>query len=588
MDGWVRPEGDEVLDVAIVGGLVVDGTGATRRRADVGIRSGSIVAIGRLDEAAHRTIDAGDMIVGPGFIDLHTHYDAQALWDPTLGPSPLHGVTTAIAGNCGFSIAPLTDRTASYVPEMLSRVEGMPLASLRAAADWSWRSTADYLERIPPTSIGLGVLVGHSALRGAVMGLDFERAAAPAEIAAMATLLRAGLAAGGLGFSSSWGTSHRDPDGRPAPSRFASHDELVALAAVCGEFAGTSLQFIPPNMNEPFDDEVLEVMTTMSAAARRPINWNVMIPEPSNLDACRHNLRVAAEAGGRGARVVALTAPFPALTRLTFDTGFVLDVLPGWEELFAMARDERCRVLADPQRRGELEQRAREPSPVRRFFDDWGDMHLFDTHTPATRRWAGRSVADVAAATGASAFDALIDVVCADGLLTGFGRLPTRAAETTMRARAEIWADPGTVLGGSDAGAHLDMLDGFALTTRFLQGAVREHGLLSTEAAVHHLTAAPAALYGLHDRGRLVEGARADVVVFDEETVAPRPCEVRTDLPDGSARLFGAAVGISHVLVGGEVVCERGEMTDARPGILLRSGRDTLTPSMAAVREVDG
>jgi N-acyl-D-aspartate/D-glutamate deacylase len=333
-----------MFDLKISGGTVVDGTGAPGRVADVGVRNGRIVAIGDLTEAAVDEVDARGLVVAPGFIDLHTHYDAQAFWDTTLSPSPLHGVTTVIGGNCGFTIAPLAPTTdtavraddADYLMRMLARVEGMPLESLQLGLPWDWTTTGSFLDRLDGTLMpNAGFLVGHSALRRVVMGAAAtEREATADEVAQMQQLLRDGLAAGGLGFSSTWSPSHNDHLGHAVPSRCASRDELIALCSVVSEFPGTTLEFIPAVGQ--FSDDTFILMGEMSAAANRPLNWNLLQVYAQNWDLVQHQLRgsdLAAEAGGR---VLALTLPDTFRLRLNFTSGFILDILQGWDALMAL------------------------------------------------------------------------------------------------------------------------------------------------------------------------------------------------------------------------------------------------------------
>src|SRR6185312_2824182 len=246
-----------MLDLLLTGGTVVDGTGSPRRRADVGVKDGRIVAIGTITDEAAQTVDATGKVITPGFIDVHTHFDAQVFWDSALTPSPLHGVTTVIGGNCGFTIAPLSadPSDGEYLMRMLARVEGMPLESLRDGVPWSWTSTGEYLDAVEKSSLGVnaGFMVGHSAIRRVVMGIEStERESTPDELAAMRRLLHEGLDAGGFGFSSSWARTHNDADRRMVPSRYASRDEILALCAVTGEHEGTQLEFIP--MVGPFDE----------------------------------------------------------------------------------------------------------------------------------------------------------------------------------------------------------------------------------------------------------------------------------------------------------------------------------------------
>lgn len=573
-----------MLDTLITGGLVVDGTGAAPFRADVGVRDGRVVSLGTESEPARRTIDADGRVVCPGFVDVHTHLDAQAFWDPSLGPSPLHGVTTAFAGNCGFSIAPLSAESGGYLMTMLARVEGMPLASLTAGVPWDWSSTADYLERLDGTlSINTGFMVGHSAMRRLVMGeAANERTATGDEIEAMVRLLRDGLAAGGMGFSTTTSPTHTDAFGHPVPSRFADRQEMLALAAVCRDFEGTSLELLPRGATDSggFDDDVAELMIDMSVIAGRPLNWNVISPTARNLDDVRAKLAVGDRAAARGGKVIGLTMPIDMRARFSFHAGFVIDGFDGWAPILALPIPERLAVLSDPARRAEMEAgAARTPSLA--HLARWGSLVLVETFTPETARFAGRTVASIAEETGRSPFDALLDVACADGLRTTFRREVRVPSDADWQARLEVWRDPRALIGASDAGAHLDMLAAFQYSTGLLAEAVREQRLLPIEEAIHYLTGAPAHLYGLRDRGVLREGAHGDVVVLDPERVGSGPVGTRFDLPGGAGRLYADALGIDHVLVAGVEVATDGVDTGARPGRVLRSGVDTATPSLA-------
>ncbi|TVR20964.1 MAG: aminoacylase [Ilumatobacter sp.] len=575
--------------VIIRNGTVVDGTGTPGRRADVAIDEGRILAIG--DEAVDAIdvdtaveIDAEGLVVAPGFIDIHTHYDAQAFWDSTLSPSPLHGVTTVVGGNCGFTIAPLSaggarvdPGDADYLMRMLARVEGMPLESLQVGVPWDWTSTGEYLDRLDGTLMpNAGFLVGHSALRRVVMhDAATEREATEAELAEMERLLRAGLSAGGMGFSSTWSTSHNDHTGNAVPSRHASRDELVRLCAVVSEFPGTTLEFIP-QVGE-FTQETFELMGDMSAAANRPLNWNLLQVYAQNWDLVQHQLRGFDIAAERGGHVLALTLPDTFRLRINFTSGFIFDILHGWDRLMALPVEEKLRQLRDPETRAEWDRLAQMTEGPVRAIGNWGSYILLETFDPTTKQFEGRTVGEVAAELGKSPWDTMVDIAIADELRTVFANQDRGQDEATWKRRVEVWRDHRAVVGASDAGAHLDMIDSFSFSTTLLAKAVREHDLMPIEEAVHHLTDRPARLYGLRDRGRLVEGAHADVVVFDPERVGPAEVSMRFDLPGGAGRVYGGAVGIEHVLVNG-VPCVRGEdLLDPRPGTLLRSGRDTDT-----------
>jgi len=570
-----------VLDVKIVGGSVVDGTGAARRRADVGIRDGHVVAIGDVDETAARTVDADGLVVAPGFVDIHTHYDAQAFWDPALTPSPLHGVTTIVGGNCGFTIAPLAAGEADYLMRMLARVEGMPLESLAAGVPWDWQSFGEYLDRLDGTlAVNAGFLVGHSALRRVAMGERSHEPAADDDVDAMRRMLGESLGAGGLGFSSSQAPTHNDGDGEPVPSRAATREELVSLCRVVRDHPGTTLEFIPTV--GPFSEEHIALMAAMSAAGARPLNWNVLVVG-AGTDTYKEQLAASDRAAERGGRVLALTVPSVMQLHLNFRSGFLFDALPGWGPTMALPDDEKLRALVDPEVRRRLRESAEADAGLFRAMLRWDRLQIGETFAPENKRFAGRTVGDVAQELGAEPFDALLDIVVTDGLRTVL-MPPARGDDPeSWRMRAEAWRDPRVVVGASDAGAHLDMLATFSYSTSLL-AASRTHQLVPLEEAVHLLTDVQARLYGIRDRGRLAEGGYADVVVFDEDRVAPGPVHTSHDLPAGAGRLYAAAEGIEHVLVNGTEIVRGGELTGERPGALLRSGQDTETVEVAGVR----
>ena len=571
-----------MFDLLVKNGLVVDGTGAQATHADIAVSEGRVAEIaapGSIVGSAGTVIDATDLAVCPGFVDIHTHYDAQAFWDPTLSPSPLHGVTTVVGGNCGFSIAPLTGDAddADYLMRMLARVEGMPLESLQQGLSWDWRSTEDFFDRLDSTlGPNAAFMVGHSALRRAVMhDAAVGSQASPDQLDAMKGLLRKGLAAGAIGFSSTWSRTHNDHNGDPVPSRHATSDELVELCSVVGEFPGTTLEFIPAP--PPFEESNFELMAAMSRAANRPINWNVLAVYSRNAQVVERQLAGSDLARSLGGRVVALTLPDSQRNRLNFKSGFILDILPGWDKLMALPDTEKLTLLADPIGRRRMDELAQSQEGPLRSIANWGQYLIVETFDAKSRPFIGRPVADLAAEVGKSAWDALADMVLADELKTVIVNQDRGQDVESWRRRVDVWRDHRAVVGASDAGAHLDMIDTFNYTTTVLAKAVREHGLLSLEEAVSHLTGGPAGLYGLKGRGVISEGAWSDLVVFDPERIGPSPVSTRYDLPGGAGRVFGGSVGIHEVVVAGEVIVKDGEFSDARPGRILRSGRDTAT-----------
>jgi N-acyl-D-aspartate/D-glutamate deacylase len=566
-----------MLDLLISGGSLVDGTGAPAIHADIGIRGGRIVAVGQNDESSYRSIEADGLVVAPGFVDIHTHYDVQVFWDHTLSPSPLHGVTTVVGGNCGFSVAPLTTVDRDYLMQMLARVEGMPLDAVQRGAPWDWQSTSEYLDGLEGTlTPNAGFLIGHSAIRRAVMHDDaIGRLATSDQIYAMQDLLRQSLAAGGLGFSSTWSPTHNDHNGDPVPSRHADRNELLALCAVVGEFPGTTLEFIPDIA--PFDDISFDLMAAMSRCARRPLNWNVLQVYAQNAEVVDHQLSGSDYAASRGGEVIALTLPDSFRTWLNFRTGFLLDLLPGWGDLMGLPDDEKLVMLADPLGRTKMDQLAQSAPESTRNLAHWGKYSLAETVSEKYRPFVGQPLEGIAKTLRSDPWNTLADILLADGLKTVIASPDRGQSALSWARRVDVWRDPRAVVGASDAGAHLDMIDSFSYCTTLIARAVHEQGLLSIEEAVHLLTEIPAKLYGLRDRGRIQEGWIADLVVFDPDSVGPRPIETRYDLPGGAGRIYGGADGIEHVIVGGVEATCRGEFTGSQSGRVLRSGRDTDT-----------
>ncbi|HVC70941.1 MAG TPA: amidohydrolase family protein [Acidimicrobiales bacterium] len=573
-------------DLLIRGATVVDGTGAPGRRTDVSIDGGRVVAVGDTDGTATRVIEADGLVVAPGFIDLHTHYDAQLSWDPAASPSPLHGVTTVIGGNCGFSLAPSGPAHSDYLARMMARVEGMPLSSLEKL-DWSWTSFGDWLGRLDgKIGVNAGFLVGHSAVRRVVMGEAAVGSSANEEqVAAMLSMLHRSLEEGALGLSTSQAHTHNDGDGSPVPSRSATRAEIETLCAAVGDHDGTTLEIIVPGCLNGFSDDEVDLMATLSLLANRPVNWNVLGVSAMNRAGLEHQLAASSTAAERGATVVALTLPHAMKIRLSFSHGAIIDGLPGWRELFAVPADERIRRLSDPAQRRRLQEGATsKEAGIIGALANWQMLLIDETFAPSNAGCEGRSVGEVAKERGQEPFDALCDIVIADELRTGL-RPPIPESEADWELKADVWRDPRTIVGGSDAGAHLDVMCGAIYSTSLLGEGVRRRGLLSWEEAVHQLTDVPARLYGLRGRGRLAPGYAADVVLFDPDRVGQLPERTRADLPGGASRLYAEAEGIERVLVNGTEIAVDGAFTGALPGTVLRSGRDTDTVTVPGTKE---
>ena len=567
-----------MLDLVIRGGTVVDGTGEPKRRADVGVRDGRIVAIGEITEEAAETVDATGKFVCPGFVDPHTHYDAQLFWDPLASPSNLHGVTSIVGGNCGFTLAPFIPGDADYVGRMMAKVEGMPIPALEAGVPWDWETFGEYLERFDGAlGVNAGFMVGHCAIRRKVMGDRSVRdEATDDEIAQMKALLADGLGAGGIGFSTTRARTHSDGDGAPVASRVATEGELVALASVVAEHEGTSLEFASDGCLDGFDDDEVSFMIDFATAAGRPLNWNVLTVDSAAPERYRNQLEAMDRCREAGAEVIALTMPILVGMNMSLLNFCGLWLLPEWQDVLGVEVEERMERLADPEIRARLKAAAASPEAgVFSRLTGWEKYRIGDTYSEENEAVRGRLVGDVAAERGQDAFDVMIDICLADQLQTVLWPGPTDDDDESWRLRAEAWEHPSVMIGGSDAGAHLDRMCGQPYTTQWLGDCLRGRKLTTVEAAVRHLTDVPAQLFGFVERGRVAEGFHADLVVFDPETIDAGEIVTLNDLPAGEGRLYADAMGVERVYVNGVLTVLDGTATGEVPGRVLRSGVDT-------------
>ena len=569
-----------MLDELITGATIVDGTGAPARQGDVGVRDGRIVAVGTVDESATTVVDGGGLVVAPGFIDPHTHYDAQLMWDPFATPSNEHGVTTVIGGNCGFTLAPLNAKDADYTRRMMAKVEGMPLAALETGVDWSWRTFGEFLDRLDGTvAVNAGFLVGHCAIRRFVMGEgSLEGEATDDQVQQMVAVLHDSLAAGGLGLSTTRSSTHSDGDGVPVPSRHAGVPEVLALCRAVSEHEGTTLEAIVQGCLDTFSDDEITLLTDMSRSARRPINWNVLTVDAAAPERIPRQLGASDAARAAGGRIVALTMPVLVPMNMSFGTFCALFLIPGWGDVMNLPVPERMAALRRPEVRADLLAKVDRPEAgVFRRLGNFKRYVIGDTYSQANAGLKGRVVADIAVERGQDAFDALVDIVLNDDLRTILWPMPTDNNPASWKLREEVWTDPRVLLGGSDAGAHLDRMCGAPYTTRFIGDMLRGRKLVPLEKAVQMITDAPAQLFGLRDRGRVAEGYLADLVVFDPETIGSDDATLVRDLPGDSIRLTAGSQGVVRVLVNGVETVVDGKATGATPGTVLRAGRDTHT-----------
>jgi N-acyl-D-amino-acid deacylase len=544
-------------DLVIRGGTVIDGSGAPGVRADVAIDAGRITEIGvGLD--GDRELDATGHIVAPGFIDIHTHYDAQVFWDPALTPSCYHGVTTVVAGNCGFSVAPTRPEHRELIARTLEKVEDMDVAALTAGIPWDFATFPEYLASVGRHGLGLNfaAYVGHTAVRLFVMGDDaYERTATAAEIEAMRETVRGAIGAGAMGLATSFAPTQRGVDGKPIPSRRADRAEFDALFGVLRE-TGRGLGMVTPgdtiSTEELFDFQLeLGVPITMSALLTRPDFEHRKVAE------------LAARSQAAGGQVWPQVTPRPLLFTMSMAAPMILNLNSKFGDLLAQPPQARRQAYADPEWRRET-------------LGLWGEGQAFRTprwetfsvaESPAHPELADRPLEDVAAERGAHPFEVLLDLALDEPDLAF--RFACTLANDNVDEVAALLLDEHTVLGLSDAGAHVGQICDAVQATDFLGTWVRDRQLMTLERAVHRLTGAQADLLRLPDRGRLTPGAWADVVVFDPSTVAPGPIRRVADFPAGSERLTAdQPEGIRHVLVNGTPI-----RTDGQQDLTTRSGQ---------------
>jgi N-acyl-D-aspartate/D-glutamate deacylase len=557
------------LDLAVRGGVVVDGTGAARRPADVGVRDGRIVEVGALSATATRTVDATGCVVAPGFIDPHTHLDAQLCWDAAARPTCLHGVTSVVIGLCGFGVAPCPRDGGDYLLRSLEVVEEIPYETTSRGVPFEWASWPEYRAFLgrQPLGVNVGALVPHSALRYAVMG---ERArgepARADDRAALADELRRALAGGALGFATSRGPNHVDAFGDPVPSRFADDAELEALVTAC---RGRVWQI---NVRTKFSGdargltEEVSKYARWSAASGARLTWSPLHAEPGTAvwsEVLRHN----DELNRDPALVVApQVATAPITTVFRFDQPSAAAFVPGWGALldgfFELAPDAKQRRLSDPSVRAALKAAPEDPGAM--FAPRFETWVVLASRSDAGA--VGRTVAAVAAERRVHPVDALCDLLRADDLGT---MVQVPAVNRDHAAVRRLVADGHTLVGLGDAGAHVTSINNFSYPSQLLTRLVRDEGALPLELAVSRMTARPAAVLGLADRGRIDVGWAADLTVFDLDRLRLGRLGVAHDLPGGAPRLFQDAAGYRMVAVNGTVTIEDDQPTGERPGQLV-------------------
>jgi N-acyl-D-aspartate/D-glutamate deacylase len=550
-------------EFVIRGGTVLDGTGEPGRRADVAVSDGVIAEVGE-GLSGDRALDAGGQVVTPGFIDIHTHYDAQVFWDPALTPSSWHGVTTVVAGNCGFSIAPCRPEHQDLLVHTLEHVEDMSPATLEAGVPWDFETFPEYLDSVERrgTVINFTAYIGHTALRLYVMGDEgYTRAeATDEELGRMAELVREAVAAGAAGFASSSSATHSGDQGRPVPSRLGDVRELEVLLAPLGELGRGVVELLPGERIKHQDAYDLQ------RKIGRPITWTALLTlkgHPFHQSMAELNAKERAT----GADVWPQVSCRPLTFQMNMVEPFPFQMAPIFADLMGASVEEKLAHYRDP----EWRRRAENDLDHGKFFRPrWHTFSVAETETMPSLM--GRPLDEVAAELGVGPLDVMLDLACAEGLRTRFASVLANDDEDGI---AWLLGQEGMLIGLSDAGAHVSQLCDACMPTDLLGRWVREKQALPLEAAVRKLSGEPADVYSMAGRGYVRPGMVADLAVFDPETVGPGPLRRVRDFPaDGERLVADAPTGMTHVLVNGTPIRVDGDPVDegvaARPGKLLR------------------
>jgi N-acyl-D-aspartate/D-glutamate deacylase len=533
-------------DLLFRGAQVFDGTGGEPFVADVAVRQGRIRAIGQgAGTDATHVIDAGGLALMPGIIDSHTHFDAQITWDPFVRPSPALGVTTAVIGNCGFTIAPCKPADRETTMRNLTQVEGMSLDVLRQGIDWGFETFPQYLAQLQRkgTAVNVAAYVGHSSVRTWVMGEEAnQRAATPGEVAQMAQLVREAMQHGAVGFASSTSPAHNGEGGKPMPSRLASDDEQMALIQAMGE-AGRGVYMVTKGgqMPVPFLEE-------MSARSGRPVMIAALLHNSTNPDAVFKDLDAISAANGRGRRLIGQVSCCPLTMDFTLASPYPVEGLQSWKPALGLQGEALKAVLSRRDFRDAVRAELAQPAVFRLFNGEWDKVHVVEVADPAHAACEQRSVAAIARSEGRDPLDVMLDLALSESLQTIFTAQLLNSDEPAV---ARMLNHPHSVVSLSDAGAHLTFFNDAGFGLHLLGHWSRTVGAMSMAEAVRRLTAQPAAIFGMTDRGQLAPGMAADLLLFDPLTVGRGPKKRVFDLPGGAPRLTTDAVGVRGVWVNG-------------------------------------
>ena len=549
------------VDTLIRGATIVDGTGEPRYQGDIAIKDGKITSVGDTGESAGKVIDATGLAATPGFWDVHTHYDAQLVWDPLASSSSWHGVTSVVTGNCGFTIAPMRAEDQDYMVRLLARVEGIDQTALQTTLPWSWETFSEYLDYID-SHVGVNVvaMVGHSAVRRYVMGKEAnQREATEKEIETMRQVVRESLRAGAMGITSSRSGTHYDGDGGPVPSRLSTLEESRALSL---EARGMQRGFIqgmgPPDFMRQLSEEIgLPFLAS-------PITQVVTDPP----DTWKDELQALEDQIDSGARVFGMGPVFRRQNEMVVDNTNLFDRWPTWHHVMAAPVEEQIKLMRDTGIRDRLREEIKtQPLPILPF--SWDLVTMIESPTGRWKHLVGKNVLQMAAELGKDPVDAFFDVTLDENLKTYYRIRDTRYPNEDVLI--DIVKAPHILVGMTDAGAHMVTIVETGFPTHLLGYWARDRQAISVEEAVHILAARPADEIGVKDRGRLMPGQAADVILIDLDNVATGGREFAYDLPGGERRLVEKAIGIEAVMVNGVVERQDNEDTGDLNGSVIRS-----------------
>jgi N-acyl-D-aspartate/D-glutamate deacylase len=554
-------------DLVIRNALLLDGRGSPPVRGDLGVSDGKILEYGRATEKYRQTLDASGLALMPGIIDNHTHYDAQLTWDPLASPSSSLGVTTAVIGNCGFTIAPCRPADRELILKNLTQVEGMSLEVLKAGTRWEFESVPEFFGMLERQGVAINVagFVGHSSVRTYVMGEDApRRAATPAEVARMRDLVLEGVRAGAVGFATSTSPNHNGHGGLPMPSRLADEAELRALVGSLKE-AGRGVFMLTRG-----GQTTVEFLEELAAASGRPVVIAALLHNNTNPRGVFEDLEKIAGANARGRRLFGAVSCCPLTMDFTLHSPYTFEGLQAWKPALSLSGEKYRSLLKEKTFRDAVRAEIAGPPVSSRLFNgEWDKVYVENVRRPEHRQWQQATVAEMARASGADPLDALLDLAIAEDLDTEFSALLLNSDEAAVGA---LLRHPNSLVSLSDAGAHLTLFNDAGFGLHLLGHWVREKQLLSLEEAARKLTGDPAATFGIRERGRLERGFAADLLLFDPKTVN-RGAKTRVqDLPGGGTRLITPAIGVQGVWVNGaRIADERGATPPARlPGRVLR------------------